>query len=535
MCDKKPFDEFKISYTNIQKIESILLRQNIKNKVQYKVWENDYRKVYNSNELNLHLYILHSVLYFLAQLFLSRYVLEDRPVPSCKNTSLQFFRKIQIEIKTQFPNKEIFDFDYFSPYFELHAEDQKYFVRLVGKLASSFFNLPIKNEYKFDYLIQSILSSSMRHKSGEFYTPPFLVQKMVKFGYKFGEKTIDPCCGTGNFLITIFKKILRSKNTMSEKINALNNIYGCDINQLSIFLTKINLLYLITSHITPSKFKLNIFNIDSLFFAENDGIAKEYLTAHSNQFDLVIGNPPWYTYRDLELLNAQKNVKKLAKKFKIKPSSKNILNIEISSLFFYAAREYFLQKEGKIFFVITKGVITGSHASRFRNFRGFKNIKIWMFDQKINNIFNIDFICLFAQKSNNLAYKSNLEIPVFLYTTNAKLNNIYLDNKITLILQKKEIFIPYSVIQKGDKVFTKKLIPKLESSKLLADGESYYKKCFHKGADLNPRSLIFVIKEILTDKLIKINPDDRVFKRAKKPWDKKFYKNNTVEGQYIFK
>ncbi|GAH58107.1 unnamed protein product, partial [marine sediment metagenome] len=37
-------------------------------------------------------------------------------------------------------------------------------------------------------VIQNFLSTYIRHKSGEFYTPPFLVKKMVKESYKFGSK-----------------------------------------------------------------------------------------------------------------------------------------------------------------------------------------------------------------------------------------------------------------------------------------------------------------------------------------------------------
>jgi hypothetical protein len=98
-----------------------------------------------------------------------------------------------------------------------------------------------------------------------------------------------------------------------------------------------------------------------------------------------------------------------------------------------------------------------------------------------------------------------------------------------------ESLIPYSVEAKGNKIYTKKLILKDEKDKLLPYSESYYKKLFHKGADLNPRNLIFVNCEEINNFLFKINPEERIFKKAKYPWNRKEFKDEIVEKDYIFK
>ena len=91
---------------------------------------------------------------------------------------------------------------------------------------------------------------------------------------------------------------------------------------------------------------------------------------------------------------------------------------------------------GKIFFVITKGVITGSHASRFRNFKGFKNIKIWMFSKKIEKIFNVDFICLYAQRSDNNTIEFNYDIPTFHFKLKNGRENLEYFDIVELNLEK---------------------------------------------------------------------------------------------------
>ncbi|GAH02597.1 unnamed protein product, partial [marine sediment metagenome] len=194
-----------------------------------------------------------------------------------------------------------------------------------------------------------------------------------------------------------------------------------------------------------------------------------------------------------------------------------------------------MKNNAKIFFVITKGVITGSHASRFRNFKGFSDIKIWSFDKKIENIFNIDFICLYAQKGETKGNSPLYEIPSYNYGLKEENTEVIYFGSIDIKLKEVEILIPFSIEKNREKIYVKKLIPKDKFGDLLPLKESYYKTLFHKGADLNPRNLIFVKSIRVDDELTKINPDNRIFKRAKVPWNKVEYKDHIVQKKYLFK
>ncbi|MFX1601084.1 MAG: Eco57I restriction-modification methylase domain-containing protein, partial [Promethearchaeota archaeon] len=303
-----------------------------------------------------------------------------------------------------------------------------------------------------------------------------------------------------------------------------NKIYGFDINPISVFISKINLMYLIKDKI--SEVNLNLYVFDSLF---------QIRRSFNENFDLIIGNPPWYTYRDIESIDYQDKIKILADKLKIKPLPKNLLNLEISTIFFTKAKDTFMKEGAKIFFVITKGVITGSHTSRFRNFEGFSNIKIWTFDKQIENILNIDFICLFGQKSGEKFQYTNKEIKSYHFNLKDNKKNIGYFKNVELKLERVVDLLPYSIEEKAGKVYTKKFISKDIIKDLLPIKESYYKPLFHKGADLNPRNLIFVRYNKISNSLIRINPDHRIFKRAKSPWNKKEFKNEIIEQKYVFK
>ncbi len=505
-------------------LDEILLKSKILDNLYYKKWYNTFKLIYGKKNTNLELYILFSIIYFVGHIFISKFILNDKKDVFPNNKNLEIFKDIQDRTKDKFNNLNVFTFEFFLPFFSLKKkEDLSLFHSLIHEVSNHIFNLEIEPEYIFDFLIQNIISPMFRHKSGEYYTPPFLVKKMVKEAYIFGESVLDPCCGSGNFLIEIIKKIISSNNAKKERILALNNIFGYDINPLSIFVAKINFLFLLKDFIP--NINLNLFVADSLFKKGN---------LPNKRFDLIIGNPPWYTFRAIESLNYQENIKSLAEKLGIKPRPKNILNIEISSLFFYQARDLYMRVNAKIFFVITKEVITGSHTSRFRSFNGFKNVKIWKFDKKIEKIFNIDFICLFAQKSDLFLRESKIEIPAHHFTLKIGINDVnYFDN-VELKLKKIDLLVPYAIEMKGNKTYVKKLVSKEQKRELIPTKESYYKKLFHKGADLNPRNLIFVNFEKINESLVKIIPEEKIFKRAKSPWNKKEYKSEFVEKKYIF-
>jgi SAM-dependent methyltransferase len=509
---------------DIKKLEDLLLNHKFYEKTCFKTWEKDFKTIYSNNHITPRLYVIFALLYFVGHILISKIIFNNNRSNLNEFNLSEILTDNQVKSKSIFNNLKLFELHYFDPILELIKSDKhNIFHSIVSKLLKLLLERDLEPEYYYDFFMQNILSSIVRHSSGEFYTPPFIVKKMIGDSYTFGEQVLDPCCGSGNFLIEIIKRILQSDKPKTQKIAAINNIYGYDINPFSIFFTKINLL-LIAGDLS-NNINLNLLVFDSLF---------QNINTPDVKFDLIIGNPPWYTYSDVESSSYQQKIKNLAEELEIKPLPKNILNIEISALFFYQARQIYLKDKGKIFFVITKGVITGSHASRFRNFKGFKNIRIWSFSKKIEKIFNIDFICLYAQKSVIQIIEKDYEIPTYYFKLKTTDNLNYFDN-VDLDLEKVENLVPYSIEEKGNKIYTKKLIQKDEKEKLLPISESYYKKLFHKGADLNPRNLIFVECEGVNKSQLKINPDERIFKRAKTPWNKKEFKDEIVEKEFLFK
>lgn len=103
----------------------------------------------------------------------------------------------------------------------------------------------------FKDLYMSIIPKSVRHSMGEYFTPAWLADYVVHEGIKLQHnpnwKAIDPCCGSGTFIIALIKHIVGSVNLYSltddDKIKIrdkiLSSVYGIDINPLSVLSARV--------------------------------------------------------------------------------------------------------------------------------------------------------------------------------------------------------------------------------------------------------------------------------------------------------
>lgn len=137
------------------------------------------------------------------------------------------------------------------------------------------------NEDVLGLLYISCLNTGDRKASGAYYTPTHVVKKLIsKLGiepsFHHSQRILDPCCGTGNFLLQLPDAI------------SIENIYGNDIDKLSVLITRINLAL---------KYQLTDIQIVIENITNNDYLTEFF---HSG-FDFVIGNPPWgYEYSEEE-------------------------------------------------------------------------------------------------------------------------------------------------------------------------------------------------------------------------------------------
>ncbi|MFX1338793.1 MAG: Eco57I restriction-modification methylase domain-containing protein, partial [Promethearchaeota archaeon] len=348
-----------------------------------------------------------------------------------------------------------------------------------------------------------------------------LVHKMVDYLYVFGQKILDPSCGSGNFLIIIILKILKTDSSNKLKLKAINNVFGFDINPLAVLTTKVNIFLIFLKYFDLGKDILppiNVFGINS-FFPEKDEINNDFkINTLYHSFDSIIGNPPWLTYKDLSTKDDQIKVRHLAQDLGIKPSSQYITHIELASIFFYLIPLKFLKLNGKIFFVITKSVLNGDHCYKFRAFSIFNNIEIWDFPS--NYFFNIQYICLKAEFIGNeskISIKDKYPIKTKVFDEN-------------VILQEETLYSSLKIEDEGAKI----ILPLQQLEILNTISTSPYKKAFFQGATLVPRTLVFFKVEEKKNSQLIISTDPDIISRAKKEWNYKF-QNKQIESHFWYK
>ncbi|MGB3972014.1 MAG: N-6 DNA methylase [Limnochordia bacterium] len=135
----------------------------------------------------------------------------------------------------------------------------------------------------------SISSLKKRKNAGSYYTPTSIVRKLIStsfhhFNPDSAERIIDPCCGSGNFLIHLFLflkgRLLAAGWAADEAERKMaETIMGWDNDPVAVLLAKMNLSLLLENPgLIP---RLKVFHGDTLQMRSGP------------RFDLIIGNPPW--------------------------------------------------------------------------------------------------------------------------------------------------------------------------------------------------------------------------------------------------
>jgi type I restriction-modification system DNA methylase subunit len=116
-----------------------------------------------------------------------------------------------------------------------------------------------------------------RKATGSYYTPTKVVKRLIsKLDITPEDKILDPCCGTGNFLLQLPESIPFEK------------VYGNDIDNISIKITRLNMAL-----------KYNKLSVSAILEHITE---KDFLTDYNEgSFQYIIGNPPWgYEFSDDE-------------------------------------------------------------------------------------------------------------------------------------------------------------------------------------------------------------------------------------------
>ncbi len=184
-------------------------------------------------------------------------------------------------------------------------------------------------------IYERFIGKERQRKGGAFYTPPFLVDYILKHTIEphlekhSTCKVLDPACGSGIFLVETLRKIIE-KNLKEGNINKLvdlekqakaetirlntlieendrklikiveNNIFGIDKDPNAVTIAIFSIYITILDYKEPREienFKLPEL-INKNFFIKNFFDSELNKIFENFQLDFILGNPPWGSVKD---------------------------------------------------------------------------------------------------------------------------------------------------------------------------------------------------------------------------------------------
>jgi len=176
------------------------------------------------------------------------------------------------------------------------SENSQNFENIKSEIKSNIEKL---NFYDLINIFELLIPQKDRKLNGAFFTPKIITEFIVSNVIKSKEQKIcDPSCGCGAFLVEsadyINKKFKKSIIEIIEE-----NLFGVDIADYSTKRAKILLsLLALRNNEDKEEINFNIKTADSLNSDWGEIFSEKILKAG---FDVVVGNPPYVKFQDLDL------------------------------------------------------------------------------------------------------------------------------------------------------------------------------------------------------------------------------------------
>ena len=249
------------------------------------------------------------------------------------------------------------------------------------------------------------------------------------------------------------------------------------------------------------------------------------------KFDIVVGNPPWLSYRYVEQLDYQKFLKEQITQTYGLLSGKGelITHLELGTLFFVSTANLYLKERGTIAFVLPRSIFTADQHDSLRK-GTFKQVGLsfkesWDLED-VKPLFNVPACVLFAQKEDGTKVSYPIAGQKFagkLQRKNASLSEA--EKSLTV----QDVWL--SLHRKGKRSF----LSTQESA--TEEKASPYRECFRQGATIFPRASWFV--EVKTSalgfdpSLPPLETAERAKKEAKDAYKGLIIKGN-VENRFLY-
>lgn len=158
----------------------------------------------------------------------------------------------------------------------------------------------------FKDLYMEIMPNEVRHSLGEYFTPSWIADYVIESSKEMitnkNWRAIDPCCGSGIFVVTLIKHVIGEREigslTKEEKKQLLEEIVsrvqGIDINPLSVLTARVSYLLAIAPLLDNEQIEIPVYLGDSANMPHTislEGVNCYEYTISTKQGDIEITLP----------------------------------------------------------------------------------------------------------------------------------------------------------------------------------------------------------------------------------------------------
>ena len=241
-----------------------------------------------------------------------------------------------------------------------------------------------------------------------------------------------------------------------------------------------------------------------------------------DQFDVIVGNPPWLTYSQVTVAEYQNELLELATRYGVDPKGANRPHLEIAAIFLSHAARMFLKPKGTVAFVLPRAFLTGDHHKALRSGRAeyVRLTEIWDLDG-VRNLFPVPACVLFAELAHAERKPPAKGLPGRVFAGRLKEHNATWETASERVKEKPATW--YVGTLGARTAFTRRKPKRGRKT-------NAYKADFRQGATIVPRNLYFV--EVTQDvpdldgRSVSIRTDEEARTLAKMPW-----KAHTLAGR----
>ncbi|HEY0100300.1 MAG TPA: N-6 DNA methylase [Pyrinomonadaceae bacterium] len=250
------------------------------------------------------------------------------------------------------------------------------------------------------------------------------------------------------------------------------------------------------------------------------------------KIDYIVGNPPWFTYSDINNEDYQVLLNKLAVKHDVKPERRaNFPHLEIAAIFLAYCSGFFLRAGGKIAFVLPRSFFSADQHDNTRSgkAKGFALTGAW--DLKdVSPLFRVPTCVLIGEQRAEAATAVTVSIEGRTFEGKLPAHNC---NLKAAAPELTEASVRWFYAKQGRSTAFSMRQPDARNT------TNPYKKNFKQGATIVPRAFYFVdinqeLPPDFEERLINVRTAASIQPEAKKPWTEITLKGR-IESRFLFR